>query len=261
VYLVLPGGEPPRRNPLEVDEAVLAAFGFAGAFALWVACLRPARSLASAQDRYLSLWLAGFLGFSLFLNWHVNAGDALLAAPPLLLILFRHAELRPGPRFVAACAAAQLALSVLLASAEAIQANSYREAAQRIAAEIGDRPGARWLVGHWGFQHYLAKQGFAPVAPPHYGRSELREGDWVASARNVSQLDVSRDMNRYGLREVWTWTERSWLPLRTSNADAGAGFYSHHAGYVPFAWSTLPVDRIALGRVVTVRGASRDLTY
>ena len=61
----------------------------------------------------------------------------------------------------------------------------------------------------------------------------------MASARNVSQLDVSRDMNRYGLREAWTWTEQSSLPLRTSNADAGAGFYSHHAGYVPFAWSSL----------------------
>ena len=255
VTFVLPRGEPPRRNPLEVDEAVLAALGFAGAFALWVACLAPARSLASPEDRFLSLWLGGFLVWSLFLNWHVNAADALLAAPPLLLILFRHAELRPGGRFVAICVAVQLALSLLLATADAIQANFYRSAALRIAAEIGDQPGARWHVGHWGFQHYLAQQGFRPVLPPQYGRSELHEGDWVASARNVSQLDVSRDMHRYRLRAVWTWTETSALPLRTTNADASGGFYSHQAGYVPFAWSTLPVDQIALGRVVSVRGA------
>ena len=37
---------------------------------------------------------------------------------------------------------------------------------------------------------------------------------------------------------------------RTTNADAGAGFYSHHAGYLPFAFSTLPLDRVQLGRVV-----------
>ncbi len=254
VTFVLPGGEPPRRNPLEVDEAVLAALGFAGAFALWLACLAPARSLGSAEDRFLSLWLAGFLVWSLFLNWHVNAADALFAAPPLLLILFRHPDLRPGPRFVAACVALQLALSLLLATADAIQANFYRSAAERIAAEIGSQSGARWHVGHWGFQHYLAKQGFQPVLPPQYGRSELHEGDWVASARNVSQLDVSRDMNRYRLRAVWTWTEASWLPLRTTNADASGGFYSHHAGYVPFAWSRLPMDKVVLGRVVAVRG-------
>jgi 4-amino-4-deoxy-L-arabinose transferase-like glycosyltransferase len=255
-HFVLPRGEPPRRNPLEVDEAVLAALGFAGAFSLWVACLRPPQSPASPEDRFLTLWLAGFLVWSLGLNWHVNAADALFAAPPLLLILFRRPELRPGRRFAAACGALQLALALLLAAADAIQADFYRSAAQRIAAEIGDQPGARWHVGHWGFQHYLAKQGFQPVLPPQYGHSELHVGDWVASARNVSQLDVSSDMNRYGLREVWTWTARSPLPLRTTNADAGAGFYSHHAGYVPWAWSTLPVDQIALGRVVAVRGGS-----
>lgn len=253
VYLVLPRGEPPRRNPLEVEEAVLAALGFAGAFSLAAACLRPSRALASAEDRFLGLWLAGFLAWSLFLNWHVNAADALLAAPPLLLILFRDAELRPGRRFVAACAAGQLALAMLLAWADGIQANFYRSAAQHIAAEIGEQPGARWHVGHWGFQHYLAKQGFRPLVPPQYGRSDLAVGDWVASARNVSQLDISRDMNRYALAAVWTWTERSWLPLRTTNADASAGFYSHHSGYTPFAWSTLPVDEVTLGRVVAVR--------
>lgn len=252
-YFVLPKGEPPRRNPLEVEEAVLAALGFAGAFAACAASLAPARSLATAEDRFLSLWLGGFLVWSLFLNWHVNAADALLAAPPLLLVLFRHADLRPSGRFVAACAALQLALSLLLAAADAIQANFYRSAAERIAAEIGDRPGARWHVGHWGFQHYLAKQGFRAVLPPQYGHSELREGDWVASARNVSQLDASSDLNRVRLVAVWTWTGTSPLPLRTTNADASAGFYSHHAGYVPFAWSWLPVDEVGLGRVVSVR--------
>ena len=254
VYGVLPHGEPPRRNPLEVEEAVLAALGFAGAVSLAVACLRPSRALASPEDRFLALWLAGFLVWSLFLNWHVNAADALLAAPPLLLILFRHPELRPGRRFVAVCAAGQLALAVLLAWADGIQANFYRSAALRIAAEIGDQPGARWQVGQWGFQHYLAKQGFQPLVPPQYGRSDLHVGDWVASARNVSQLDISRDMNRYVMRAVWTWRERSPLPLRTTNIDAGAGFYSHHVGYVPFAWSRLPVDEVTLARVVSVRG-------
>ena len=39
-------------------------------------------------------------------------------------------------------------------------------------------------------------------------------------------------------------------PRNTLNADAGAGFYSHHAGYLPFAFSRLPLDRVQLGRVV-----------
>ena len=46
---------------------------------------------------------------------------------------------------------------------------------------------------------------------------------------------------------------RSWLPLRTTNPDAGAGFYSHHYGYVPFAWSREPFDHAGLGQVVQIR--------
>jgi 4-amino-4-deoxy-L-arabinose transferase-like glycosyltransferase len=251
---VLPGGEPPRRVPLEVDEMVFAALGFAGCLFLWGSLLRPARFRQGPVDRFLLLWLGGLLVFTALLNWHVNAADALLAAPPVLLLVFRHDALRPGRRFVVVCAALLLPASLLLAWADAVQSNFYREAARRIAAEIGDRPGARWFVGHWGFQHYLERQGFRAVVPPMYGRSDLAVGDWVASARNVSQLDVSRDMGRYGLREAWAWEKRSPLPLRTTNADAGAGFYSHHSGYVPFAWTRSPVERIGLGRVVSVRG-------
>jgi len=45
--------------------------------------------------------------------------------------------------------------------------------------------------------------------------------------------------------------ESAW-PLRTTNPDAGAGFYSHHGGYVPYAFSRVPLDTIGLGRVMSV---------
>jgi hypothetical protein len=184
----------------------------------------------------------------------VNAADALLAAPPALLLLYRSPVLRPPPRAASAWAAGMLVFSLLLAGADAIQANVYREAARRIAHEIGGQPGARWFVGHWGLQHYLEREGFRPVVPPTYGRSELARGDWVATARNVSQLDITVNMNPYVIRPVWAWSYESWLPLRTTNADASAGFYSHHSGYVPFGFTSAPVDRVSLGRVVGVRG-------
>jgi 4-amino-4-deoxy-L-arabinose transferase-like glycosyltransferase len=251
---VLPEGEPPRRAPLGTEETVLAVLGFAGAFLLWGSCLRPSLLRASALDRFLLLWLAGTLAFTAFFNWHVNAADALLAAPPVLLLWFRDAARRPGRRWLVASIAVTLPLSVMLAWADAIQANFYRTAARRVVAEIGEQPGGRWFVGHWGFQHYLERQGFQAVVPPMYGRSELFRDDWVVAPRNVSQLDVSVNMDRYELREMWRWERKTWLPLRTTNADAGAGFYSHHSGHVPFAWSRLPVETIQLGRVVGVRG-------
>ncbi len=252
-YLVLPDGEPSRRHPIDVEESVFAAIGFAGAFLLWGSCLRPRRLRADRLDAFLMLWLVGFLAFSTLFNWHVNAADALLAAPPVLLLLFRAGSLRPCQRWVMGCVAVMLPLSLLLATADAIQAGFYRSAAAHIANEIGERAGDRWFVGQWGLHHYLAREGFAAVQPPMYGHSDLAEGDWVASARNVAQIDVFHSMDRYRLREVWSRERRSWLPLRTTNPDAGAGFYSHHYGYVPFAWSRKPFDRVGLGQVIQIR--------
>jgi 4-amino-4-deoxy-L-arabinose transferase-like glycosyltransferase len=257
VNYVLPGGEPSRRLPLESDEAAFAALGLAGAVVVWGASFRPSRVRAGPIEWFLLLWLAGLLFFSWFLNWHVNAADALLAAPPVVLLIFRDPALRPSPRLLAGWVAVMLPLSLALAWADLLQANVYRDAARKIAVEVGEMDGARYFVGHWGLQHYLAKQGFESVVPPQYGRSDLEVGDWVATARNVSQLDVRSNMSEFKIQPIWSWEFATTFPLRTTNADASGGFYSHHSGYAPFAWSDEPLDTVALGRVVKVLDRSR----
>jgi 4-amino-4-deoxy-L-arabinose transferase-like glycosyltransferase len=254
VVLALPAGNPVRRAPLDPEEAVLGAIAFAGALAAWGGVGRRAAGARGGEDRFLLVWLGGLLAFSTLVNWHVNAADALLAAPPLLLLMFRHG-MQPSPRAGAAWVASLLAFSLLLTASDVQQRNVYREAAARIAQEIGAASGERWLVGQWGFQHYLAREGFQPVRPPQFqgrfGGSELAVGDWVATARNVSQLDVAGIMAAYGLERLRIWRFEPWLPLRATNPDAGAGFYTHLAGYVPFAWSWAPIDEIGLARVTS----------
>ena len=56
-------------------------------------------------------------------------------------------------------------------------------------------------------------------------------------------------MNPYKIRSVWTWRLESRIPLRATNSDAGAGFYSHHSGYAPFGFTTRPIETITLGRI------------
>ena len=148
-----------------------------------------------------------------------------------------------------------LGLSLLLAAAERTQVNFYREVAPEIAAAIGSRPGARWFVGSWGFQHEMERAGFRPILPPELAPPTLAVDDWIATPRNVAQPDVSLHQRLYSVREERTWEARTWNPLRTTNPDATAGFYSHRYGYVPFAWSREPLERIQLLRVV---GAATD---
>ena len=106
------------------------------------------------------------------------------------------------------------------------------------------------------FERMMMERGDRVVVHEPFSRvvdfGTVEVGDRVASARNVSQLDVSRNMNEFDIRPVWVWNFDTWLPLRTTNADASGGFYSHHSGYVPFAWTDRPIDRVGLGRVVAV---------
>jgi 4-amino-4-deoxy-L-arabinose transferase-like glycosyltransferase len=251
---VLPQGEPLRRVPLDLVNGIFAALCFAGGlFGVILALARGLSPRGAPLDRFLLLWAGGFAVFSLFVNWHVNAADALLVAPPLLLLLLRGGTLAPSRRAQWLCAALALTLSVALAAVDAAQRDVYRDAARRIADAIGTAPGARWQVGQWGFQLYLEREGFRPVLPAtsHTPGSPLAPGDWVASARNVSQLDLVPYMARFRIQPVQSFAAPFALPLRTTNPDAGAGFYTHHGGYVPFAFSRAPLDDVGLGRVVS----------
>ena len=58
-------------------------------------------------------------------------------------------------------------------------------------------------------------------------------------------------MGAYGLRAVRVWRFEAPLPLRTTNPDAGGGFYSHQSGFVPFSWSDAPLEEIGLARVTS----------
>ncbi|HEY5656828.1 MAG TPA: hypothetical protein VIY27_03475, partial [Myxococcota bacterium] len=238
-------------------QGLLAAACFAGAAFVWGRALRPS---ADGETRFLALWLGGALAFSICVNWHVNAADALLAAPPAILLLFRDAALRPGSRALGAWVAGMLAFSLLLTLSDVEQRGVYRTAAGEIARAIGTRPGQRWSVGQWGLQYYLEREGFRSVVPTpladSHGVTQLEVGDWVASARNVSQLDVGDTLDRYRIEPVWGTSPASQIPLRTTHPDSGAGFYSHLGGYTPFAWSRAPLEKIGLGRVA---GAPRPL--
>ena len=251
---VLPEGTPARRAPLDLEEAAFGAIAFAGAVLVWgQGAWRSARR-AEPADHFLLLWLLGLLVYSTGVNWHVNAADALLVAPPAILLLFRH-DTRPSPRTTGIWVGVLLVGSLLLTASDVEQRGVYRDTAAEIAQEIGDAPGERWLVGQWGFQYYLAREGFRPVLPPQYharfGRSQLAAGDWVATARNVSQLDVKGIMARHRLAPVRFWRRPARLPLRATNPDAAGGFYSHQSGFVPIAWSWAPLEEIGLARVVS----------
>lgn len=255
VWWLLAPGEPARREPIALLQLILAVVCGAGALFVLATLVAQGRALLDGPiDVFLALWLGGFAFFSLFVNWHVNAADALLAAPPALLLWFRRQTTAPKAAWVRGCVAASLCLSIGLAIADTIQSNFYREVAGEVVERIGDRPGKRWFVGNWGAQHYLERRGFSPVLPRALGDSRLAVGDWLVAPRNVAQQDVGEHEHRYEVVEEARFEREGAFPLRTTNLDATSGFYSHRMGYTPFTWSRLPFERVQLGRVTEVWG-------
>jgi hypothetical protein len=145
--------------------------------------------------------------------------------PPLLWLLVRGGRFRPEPsarRFGIALGAASL-LTLAVLWGDAGYANSWRTAARQLP------PTNRgFSLGHWGFQWYAERQGYAPLKP----RETLRAGDLVAEARGVHA-------QTHSLAHAALLVDRGSLripsPLvRVMDRTVGAGFYSDAWGLLPF---------------------------
>jgi hypothetical protein len=127
------------------------------------------RRRPDAQSALLGLWLVGTIVFTAFFNWTVAARVLLPAVFPAALLVVRAADDRPSPRAGPAAlgwAALPVAgLSLVLALADMHHANASRTYARttaRVFAPAAADPGARDRVaflGHWGFQHYMEREG------------------------------------------------------------------------------------------------------
>jgi 4-amino-4-deoxy-L-arabinose transferase-like glycosyltransferase len=218
---ILPWGEPLRRNPPGPEAQIIAALGCAGGLFLWTSLLDPRHWWPEPIDRFLALWAGGWLVFSSGVNWHVNAADALLAAPPALLLLFRRAQLRPGPRFARGCAAATL----LRTSIARLRRRSTRGSERGRATAGSSAPGASSTT--WG-----------AVASP-------RCCPWSSARPRWRRETGSR---RLGTSRSRTFrpssTATSWSPSRASSSAArsrsGPPTSTRPAASTAIAWATHP---------------------
>ncbi len=117
-----------------------------------------------------------------------------------------------------------------------------RDAAERVVAfaKAEHLVGTGYYDGRWGYQYYCERAGLKPYIP---GRTNLREGDWIAVAEPIDGVRVrgieSRELfDRKGYRglTVIVWDDA--LPLQTIPTLYG--------GKTPVALRTKPRLRIAI---------------
>lgn len=192
-----------------------------------------------ALRRTVLLWLAGGLAFALVLNWTLNARTVALFAPPAVLVFAWQTE---GRRILRAVA---LALTVLVGSGVALSdaelaAFGPQETA-RVERTLGGSPVQ--FAGHWGFQHYMEAAGYEHV---DLANPELPPGSVLVAPLMHQVANGGIDSLPFLVRVVYERPRR--LPIAVMDPEAGAGLHGSFLGLLPFAYSTGPIERVAVLR-------------
>lgn len=212
------------------------------------------------RDRYgllafIALWSLGF-AFAAWVTVPFGSTRYVLPALPgvFLVMAAVHARwLAPHTRWVALVVTAAAGLGAVVADHHA--AGIYPELADEVAARSSSEgdwaEGKTWIWGELGFRWYLEERAGLEVLPTE--SDAPRAGDRVLKSMILSTAspddgtrgryrlhpDVVRAMESTQV----TFFPDAW-PIRIHNSYAGAGFYGHEAGFLPWSISSTEHDRL-----------------
>jgi hypothetical protein len=243
-----------RYSPLET--AGLALLCGVGAVAVYDAVRAglAGRGEKQARDRFLAAWAVTVIGYNLLFLPFGSARYLLPALPPLVFLLLHIPadQAAAGERGTAKAAVIVLALlwGAACAASDYAYAGTYRSFAREVRQFRDNRPQTvtTWYIGNkWGMQFYLEREG-CRVLPA--GSQAPRRGDFIIIPEMPRfwqpAPEVGRRMAFYATREF-----RSALPLRLFNRRSNAGFYAHHWGLLPFAFSREPDEVFQVWEVIS----------
>lgn len=235
--------------------ASMAGRSFALQFALMVAGGASVIGLAVAELRagrdpdrlVLGLWILGTFVFAAFVNWTNNGRSNLPLAPVVGIAIVRRL-LERGLHFERAIRGVpalafglSFALALSVAAADRSWSNGVREAAARLANDLGG-DAKLWFHGHWGFQFYLERAGGHAV---DWKRDAIAPGELLVVPTNNAEAHIPSERTAQRLA-VATSSEGLWL--RTQAKGRGASFNASNLGSAPFLIGDLGPDRYRVFR-------------
>ena len=203
------------------------------------------RAGEAGEQVFLVVWLCAALAVAVVLLPFGTARYMLPTLPPLWLLLVRRFEAIPRvPRWLSLATAAVVAQGLLLGAmlgvADAEYAGRYREVAWIVRH---DHPSQRiWFVGEWGFRYYMGELGGL------YLRSSdeaPQKGDIIIRPSIAGMHEMSAAVRRRAVLTQEIDLGSRW-PIRLMSFKANAGYYSVHWGFLPWALSKAPLERIEI---------------
>ncbi|MBI3288212.1 MAG: glycosyltransferase family 39 protein [Elusimicrobia bacterium] len=222
--------------PLSLQFVALAT----GGVAVLLLALQDAWEPRGADSILLLTWVLGPLLFSMLFNWAVNGRTLLPLFPAVgILIARRVSRVDPGRRAVSVALAGSAALAMAAAYADASMANASRDAAFSISRQMDGRP--MWFDGHFGFQYYTQKLGGKPLVS---GRAAPAPGEIIVVPETNTYVIDKIPPERLEVLGILGARSCSWMA--TMNPHAGAGFYSHFFGSLPYVFAAVAPERYVL---------------
>lgn len=220
--------------------------------ASWGSSLEPRLANRIDRDRlFLAAWLLGVVLYVSIILFHASVKYLLPTAFPVAALIAGQARARlAGGRrllvFQAITIAATLMLSLLVGAADYQQVAAYQDFARSraLAAPADDTP-TTWFTGEFGFRFAMEEAGYQYVLTDD---DRPAPGDTVIEPYAPGPADLGEEL---GSRLTLTGEEfiEGALPLRTISTPAGAGFYGHRWGLLPYSFSFEPLDHIFEYRV------------
>jgi 4-amino-4-deoxy-L-arabinose transferase-like glycosyltransferase len=211
----------------------------------------------NAEAWLLGAWLGGVLLFNQLLLF-ASVRYLLPAILPAVLALVRVTEGEAhGARSVAwlrIAAGLTLALALGLSVGDMQLAGAGRTAASALGTPADGTGPTRWFVGHWGFQYYMERTGARALDA---AADSLPPGDLLVLSRYADPHRIHGDLWPR-LRPLRIVEVPSRWPVRTLSHRVPGFFHANRAPlgpdrspvvFLPYAFSTEPLDRLYLYRV------------
>ncbi|MFO0949238.1 MAG: hypothetical protein U1D30_25555 [Planctomycetota bacterium] len=238
----------PELEPITERPDLLMTYSLfvaAGLWCVWL-CLRDLYVHRDRRSLWLITWLAGTWTFAVAFNWTISARSLLPMAPAMGIVVARYVEsievVAPRRKGVAIFTGLALsaALSLWVATADFVLAESGRGAAKELLAECDPTRGTIWFTGDWGFQYYMQAGGAVPLDLASW---KMAKGSYFVAALSATQvLELPPTVARPRLMRDFP----AGLGLATISDYRSAGFYSTVSGRLPFGIGPVPPRRFVL---------------
>lgn len=187
---------------------------------------------------FLLTWIAIFFLGAAVLFTDGSARYLLPIAAPVALLVSRLPV-----RYLQLATAAQLILSLGLATANYLQWSGYRDFVRSLSKETKSR--RTWANAEWGLRWYLEADGARPI----HRDQPIPAGDMIVTSELAYPVSYHRGGS--ATAPIATRDITSNIPLRLIALDSHSGYSTATKGFFPFGISTGPIDRVRADILIT----------